>query len=235
MRTLLLVIISLVYPIAKSAGQSVDYNKIILPDNAANVSFEERLVQLAWQNNPASKIADQGVQQAYEEGRVATTAWSTLVGVTGNLNEFSIKRFTDPNAPANQFYPRYNFFVQLPLSLIAQNPHIKKAARARVSVAQNNVNLTKLSLRATVLKLYSEYKKAELVLLVRKQSSSDDESNYLLVEQKFKNGELMVDDYMRAQRGRNDLKIQLAIADNDFKKAKLDVEEIIGMRLEDVR
>jgi outer membrane protein TolC len=125
--------------------------------------------------------------------------------------------------------------VQLPLSLIAQNPHIKRAARARVSVAQNHVNLTKLSLRATVLKLYSEYKKTELVLLVRKQSSSDDESNYLLVEQKFKNGELMVDDYMRAQRGRNDLKIQLAIADNDFKKAKLDVEEIIGMRLEDVR
>ena len=40
---------------------------------------------------------------------------------------------------------------------------------------------------------------------------------------------------MKAQHGRNDTKIQLAMAENDFRKAKLDIEEIIGMRLEDVR
>ncbi len=137
--------------------------------------------------------------------------------------------------PTTNFFPRYNIFLQLPLSLFIQNPHIKNAARAKVAIAESQVDLAKLSLRANVLRLYSEYKKTELILLIRKQTASDDESNYLLIEQKFKNGELLVDDYMKAQRGRNDLKIQLAIAENDFKKRSLTVEEIIGMRLEDVK
>src|SRR5258708_60474 len=203
----LLVAMCLHCSVLAAVGQTVDYNKIILPEGATNINFEERLVQIAWRNNPLSHIVDQGVEQAIEDGKVATTQWSTYTGVTGNLNEFSIKRFTDPSATPNQFYPRYNLFIQLPLALIVQNPHIKRSARAKVTIAESQVNLAKLALRARVLKLYSEYKKVELVLLIRKQTASDDESNYLLVEQKFKNGELLVDEYMRAQRGRNDLKI----------------------------
>ena len=40
--------------------------------------------------------------------------------------------------------------------------------------------------------MYSDYKKYELISLLKKQSASDDDSNYLLIEQKFKNGEIMV-------------------------------------------
>jgi len=234
MRTLLLVL-GVACPFAAAVGQSVDYNKIILPDGASDVSFEERLVQLAWKNNPATRIVDAGVDQAKEETKVTRTAWSTLVGVTGNINEFNINRFAHPETTGNQFYPRYNFFVQLPLGLLVQNPHIKGVGKAKITAAEEQVKLLKLELRSRVLKLYSEYKMAETVKRIRSQSVSDDESNYLLVEQRFKNGEVMVDEYLKAQRARNDLQIQFAIAENDYKQAKLGVEEVIGMRLEDVK
>ena len=81
----------------------VDYNKIILPDDATDVSFEERLVQLAfWRNNPESQMVYQGVEAAREDGKVAVRQWSTLTGVTGNLNEFSVQRWTDPSSCSPQ-------------------------------------------------------------------------------------------------------------------------------------
>ena len=55
-RALPFLTILFILPLAVFA-QRVDYNKIILPVGATDISFEERLVQLAWQNNPASHIA----------------------------------------------------------------------------------------------------------------------------------------------------------------------------------
>ncbi len=71
MKTLYLVVVCLVCPLLILQGQSVDYNKIILPAGAANVSFEERLVQIAWMNNPLSEIVDlgRGAGKAGGEGR----------------------------------------------------------------------------------------------------------------------------------------------------------------------
>lgn len=233
MKTILFLLVC-VSPLLYS--QNVDYNKIILPDDAINTSFEERLVQLAWKNNPLSHIAHDGVKLAQEEAKVIGTDWSTRAGVVGNLNEFNLKAFTEANDNTyNQFFPRYNFYVQLPLSLLFQSPHQKKAARYRVNNAEDRLNFLKLELRTKVLKLYSEYKKTEVIWLIRQETMSDDESGYLLVEQKFKSGDATLEEYMRAQKLKNDMKIQLAIAENDFKKAKLDIEELIGVKLEDVR
>jgi outer membrane protein TolC len=218
-------------------GQPIDYNIIILPEGTSNVTFEERLVQLAWKNNPLTHIANGEVNIAQEDAKVIGSDWATRFGVVGNLNEFNIKEFTNSgqaNNP-NQFFPRYNVYVQLPLSLIVQAPHQKRAARYRISAAEEKVNLLKLEIRSRVLKLYSEYKKAEIIWLIRKQSMADDDSNFLLIEQKFKNGDATIDEYIRAQRTKNDMRIQLAITENEFKKAKFDIEEVIGVKLEDVK
>lgn len=224
------------WPLATLLGQSIDYNRIVLPEHAANVSFEERLVQLAWSNNPASHIALEEVITSEEEFKVQRSQWSSMMGVTGNLNEFNVKALSESDAAeGNLFFPRYNFFVQLPLSLIVEKPHQKKAARSRLRASQHRVNLLKLELRSRVLKLYSEYKKSEVIWTIRRQTTADEESNYLLVEQKFKSGDAPVEEYIQAQRGLNDSKIQLAIAENDYKKAKIDLEEVIGIPLEEVK
>jgi outer membrane protein TolC len=219
-----------------AAAQNVDYKKIILPDDALNTSFEERLVQLAWRNNPESHLAAEGVTQSREEAKVAGNQWTNMIGVQGNLNEFSIKQFTNNDqTQANQFFPRYNFYLQLPLSTVLQMPHTKRAADSKKRQAEERVNLLKLDIRSRVLKLYSDYKTAETIVNLRKQTVDDEDSNYLLIEQRFKNGEASVEDYLAAQRNRNELRVALAQTQNTLQKAKLDLEAMIGVKLEDVR
>jgi len=219
-----------------ATGQTVDYKKIILPDDASNTSFEERLVQLAWRNLSESHLATEGLTQSREEGKVAGNQWTNMFGVQGNLNEFSIKQFTNRDqAQANQFFPRYNFYLQLPLSTILQLPHTKRAADSKTRQAEERVNLMKPDIRNRVLKLYSDYKTAETIVNLRKQTVDDEDSNYLLIEQRFKNGEASVEDYLAAQRNRNELRVELAQAQNVLQKAKLDLEAMIGVKLEDVR
>ena len=58
-----------------SFSQSVDYNKIIVPDQVPEISFEERLVQLAWKNHPTNKVAVQKVEMAQALKSKASWAW----------------------------------------------------------------------------------------------------------------------------------------------------------------
>ena len=237
MKSPVLCFVLMVFVAGSAAAQNVDYKKIILPDEALNTSFEERLVQLAWKNNPESHLAGELVVQSKEESKVAGNQWSNMIGVQGNLNEFTVKSLTggsDVNQ-GNAFFPRYNFFVQLPLATVLQMPHTKKAAVSRTRQAEERVNLLKLDLRSRVLKMYSDYKTAETIVNLRKQTVDDDDSNYLLIEQRFKNGEASVEDYLTAQRNRNELRVEMAQAQNTLQKAKLDLEALIGVKLEDVR
>lgn len=228
-------IVALVFCVSFATAQVVDYNKIILPDNAQNVSFEERLVQLAWRNNPASHIAQRQLDIAREESRLVGTEWSNAFAAAGNLNEFNIKSFTDKTATANQFFPRYNVTLRLPLSLLVETPKRRNIANSRAAIAQETINQSKIEMRTQVLSLYSEFKKMELIWIIRKQTMEDEESNYTTLEQRFKDGDANIEEFLKAQRARNDLKIALAIAETDYVKAKLNLEQIIGVKLEDVK
>lgn len=216
----------------------VDYNKIILPESATNISFEEHLVQVAWKNNPASAMAKKEVTIANYQYKDAKTKWTSLLGVNGNLNEFTIKRFTNANPDTqtgNIYFPRYNVYLHLPLSTFLELPRNKKIAKETLLMTEEKLNLYKLELRAQVLKLYSEFKKNEVIWGIHKSALADEESNFLIVEQRFKNGSVTVEEYIKAQKIRNDQKVQTIIAESAYTKAKLDLEEIIGIRLEEIR
>src|SRR6267142_2066693 len=93
-------------------AQSIDYNKIVLPDRIVPNSFEERLVQLAWKNHPSNRVVDQNVEIAHKEKVVARWQWLDNIYANGNLNEYTLH----PNPGAiNVYYPRYNFGVRVTL------------------------------------------------------------------------------------------------------------------------
>ncbi len=152
------------------------------------------------------------------------------------MNEFNIKSLTSSEtSPVATFFPRYNFYVTLPVSLLIQTPHIRKGGPARTNTAEEEVKLLKLEIRNTVLKLYNDYKLAEKIYQIRQEDFSDEESNFKLMEEKFKTQQIAMEDYLRAHRVLSEVKIQREVAENNLQKAKLDIEQIIGVRLEDVR
>jgi outer membrane protein TolC len=218
-------------------GQQVDYNKIILPPGASNISYEERLVQLAWQNNPASQIVKSDAIAAEHDVKALNAQWLRNIGVTANVNKYSLKEFNgDPDADeVFNYYPAYNVFLTLPLSTFFEGPHLKKAAQNRLEASEERVNQLKLNLRAEVLKRYNDYKMNEEIRNIRKEALADEESNYLVIEEKFKNGTATVESYQQSLKSRNELRIQAVESETMLIKSKLDLEALIGIKLEEVK
>jgi outer membrane protein TolC len=216
-------------------AQEVDYNKIILPDRIQGQDLPEKLVQLAWKNHPTNEVLRRQLAIAQYEVRGGAANWLDMITIQGNLNEFNIdQRQNDENAVPT-FFPRYNFGLRIPLGIFITNSVNAKQNRELVSIAESELNAKKLEIRSVVLKAYNDYLYMEQVLKIQTQQFSDTESNFKLAEQRFKRGEITFDAYSTFQNNVNLSTIRLLDADRNFKNAKLDIEQLIGIRLEDVQ
>jgi outer membrane protein TolC len=212
-------------------GQSVDYNKIILPPSVKDASIEERLVQIAWANMPTNSMAYRRVTMAKNDLRKQQWAWLNHINITGNLNEFTIKGTSDI---PNNFYPRYNFSIGFSLGSFADHSISVKNARENIRLQEESVNDQKLFVRAEVLRRYSTYKSNEELLSMQNRLLTSFESNFKLQQTKFSNGEITMDQFSGSEERLNNQRIRKITAENNFQHAKLDLEQMLGMKLEDI-
>lgn len=215
-------------------GQNVDYNKIILPESSQSSSLEERLVQLAWRNYPGNEALRREVNIAAYDVKQSNASWLENIRVTGNLNEFTIDKTNDPLGRA-AFYPKYNISATISLGTFFTTPYTIKKSKEALVISQANVNAQKLTVRNTVLKLYNEYLMRERVYKLQSQALLDNETSHKLTEQRFRRGEITFEAYSMSLTAYNEIMIAQLQAERDYKNAKLDLEQWIGMRLEDVR
>lgn len=230
-KIILLVIISL--PLLAKA-QNVDYNAIILPYNVSDISFEEKLVRLAWQNNPANTILAHQTEIAELEVKQARWSWLDDFRVQGNLNEFVLDESADV-ANRAAFFPKYNVTGQIRVSYFVGLPMEVKKKKQEAMIAKSNVDLQKLTIRAEVLSRYETYLMQRELLKVQTEIVEDLYSSLSLAEQKFKNGEITLTAYNQELDRYNNQKVKQITTQGDFNIAKIRVEEMIGMKLEDVQ
>jgi len=217
-------------------AQTVDYNKIILPESSQVSEFEEKLVQLAWRNHPSNEALRREVNIAAYDVKQSNASWLENIRVSGNLNQFNLDKRADALSDyRSSFYPLYNFGVTVTLGTFFTTPYTIKKSREALVISQANVNNQKLMVRNAVLKLYNEYLMRERVLKLRSQALLDNETAHKLAEQRFRRGEITFETYSTSQTAYNDAMVAHLEAERDFKNAKLDIEQWIGMRLEDVR
>lgn len=213
-------------------SQNVDYNSIILPDGIEDISIDEKLVRLAWKNYPANEAAQHEVLKAKQYIGVAGSSWLNLVTITGNLNEFNI----DPSAaPANNFYPRYNIGIRMPLGIFVEAPKNVKIAKEDYKISQLNLNQLKLTLRAEVLRRYHNYQSAKSLLKIDTEAENDAYNSYLLIEQQFEAGEVNVSQFMQTSKIYNDQRAKRTISESNYSISIIELEELIGVRLSDVQ
>jgi outer membrane protein TolC len=215
-------------------AQNVDYNKIILPDYTKSVDFGEKLVQIAWKNHPSNEAIRRTVNIATTDVRQSTTAWLDIVRATGNLNEFTINPEADLRNRA-AYWPKYNISASISLGQFFSIPYNTKRAKEQLLVAQANVNNQKLVVRNSVLKAYNEYLLREKMFKVQSQLQMDNETSHKLIEQRFKNGETNFETYAASLSNYSQMTVNQLEAERNYRNAKLDLEQLIGMRLEDVR
>ncbi len=214
-------------------SQTVDYSKIILPESIKAVSFEERLVQLAWKNNPVNSRLIQNVSMLEREKKETKWTWIDNVRITGNLNEFTIDRDNDA-LNRSAFFPRYNFGVQLSLGTFFLTPLRTKISHDRLIMGGLEVNEQKLKFRSDVLGIVEILKERYKVMRLRTTLMED----YLLLfrdaEKKFSRGEILMDEYrLTSQEYYTRAEFEIT-AQSEFNQAKILLESYVGLNLEEV-
>lgn len=215
-------------------AQNVDYNKVILPESTQASEFEERLVQLAWRNHPSNEALRREVNIAGYDVKQSNVSWLENIRITGNMNEFTINKAADPFGRA-AFFPKYNIGASVSLGTFFTIPYTIRKSKEALVISQANVNSQKLAVRNTVLKLYNEFLMRERIFKLHSQALLDNETSHKLAEQRFRRGDITFETYSTSLASYNDGLVAQLQSERDYKNAKLDLEQWIGMRLEDVR
>lgn len=214
-------------------AQDVDYNAIILPTNAVNTSFEEKLVQLAWRNDPNnSQIVKQAAIAQYDL-KQAQWNWLDYFSAQGNLNEFTINPGSDLNSRA-AFFPRYNFSVRVSFGTLATNALEVKKRRVQASINEDAIKARKIAVRAAVLTRFAQYQLAEKKYKIQKETADQSDVNFKYIEQRFKDGQDDLQTYNNILERNTNQQLRLAEVEAELRIAKYGVEELIGTRLENV-
>ncbi|MBT1702591.1 TolC family protein [Chryseosolibacter indicus] len=215
-------------------AQNVDYNKIILPSGVQTDDFAEKLVQIAWRNHPTNEIFRREVNIADIEVNKSKVQWLDLVRFSSNLNEFVLNPGAD-QLSRSAFYPKYNVNGSISIATFFTIPYNTKQSKERLMITQAQVNAQKLQVRNSVMRAYNNYVLREKIFRIQSQLALDNETSHKLLEQKFKNGEITFETYSASLGAFSQMTLNQLTAERDYKDAKLDLEQLIGMKLEDVR
>lgn len=214
-------------------SQSVDYNKIIIPDDVSGpLKLSEKLVQLAWKNLPENAILYKQLDNAEYQLKLERWGWLNNISLSSNFNEFSIN--PPEELEGNIFFPRYNISAAISLGTFITSPTSVKVAKKNKEIAENQIKSQKIKLRAAVLAAYQNYITAEKLYQISFQSAEDEYSRYLFQEEKFKKGELSLEEYNSANDKYSNAQVAKINAENAYLNAKFILESFIGINLEDV-
>jgi len=217
-------------------AQPVDYNKIIPPPEAADVTFPERLVQLAWQNYAVNRAFDLDVESSEAAIRLAKLVWWELISLQLNINSrtvSSIGQFEVPEGD-NQFFPWYNVGVSLSPSKFFTIPAKVHIAEYEYEKSTQALNAQKLRLRAETLTRYEIYKHNLETVKMVSENFEIANSTFILIREKFNKGEATLADFNAANSARIGSLTGKLGAEMQFNLAKISLEELVGMKLEEV-
>lgn len=215
-------------------AQKVDYDRVIPPSYLSELDFSEKLVFLAWQNYPVNQRLYHEYKIAEKNKVKADWAWLDIFSAAYNINEFTINP-TEETRDRALFYPKYNFGARLELGKIVQVPADIKIAKEEIKIASATLNTQKISLRALVLRTYQTYLLAKETLELQIVATEEAFSRFSLSEQRFKNGEITLEQYNEALAYYNTGRRNKLEAETKYNIEKINLEELIGIPLEDVK
>ncbi|MBK9463094.1 MAG: TolC family protein [Sphingobacteriales bacterium] len=210
-------------------AQRANFDKIVYPLDMRAKDFKEVLVQLAWLNNPNNDNLSKSIIIERDKVKLEKQSWMNGVTTSFNLNEGNFSQ------QANGFFPIYNLNASITLGTILSTPTKVKIAKQNVQIAENKVNQQKLQLRAEVLRRYQTYLSSIEILKVRTQAVEDMRVMQTMVIRKFEQGLATVEEYTQALKSYNETIEGKTAAENDIAIAKISIEEMIGMTLEEIQ
>jgi outer membrane protein TolC len=225
----LLVLLTLVLSFASSQAQiSESYATRKRLDSMIYSDVREKLVDLAFQN-PLVVIKDAEIAIAENNLKRAKYSWANTISAQANINEFTLNG--SPNAA---FWPKYNFGVIVPFDIITRTNAEIRNARETIDMTVAMKEDTYRRLRAEVLQKFEDYLLHKELYDMTSLIVDEAYTGFLSMQEKYKVGDVNDMDYSFSFRQYNDAKMRLREKERDMNVSKLDVERLIGVKLETV-
>jgi hypothetical protein len=214
-------------------SQQVDFNMVVQPLETKARDFSEYLVQLAWLNSPESQIVQEQAKNARDSNKNVRKEWTRDAQTTFNLNESNLRSQSTAGAGSNVFFPRYNVSVALNLYNILSQKQKNAIGNREIKIADRKIDQRKLEIRNKTLSRYATYKLAKQLLKLRTLAEQDVYANYILIQQLYKTtDEKSFEEYTHASSAYYAAQEARMKAEAELQIAKLDLEEMIGIKWE---
>lgn len=197
-----------------------------------DTGIEEKLVILALQNVDYDVLIRQ-VAIAKLNVKKEKNSWFDLLVLNAQLNDQSFKHSTAVGNVA-YIYPKYFYGVTIPIGTILSKGGQVKAAKEQVKITEDNQIAAALKLRTDVLSKYKSWRVANSLVLMERQVADDIHAAFLQTEKRFNDGSVTIEAYSESSRNYSMEMTKLLNAQLDADVKKLQIEEVIGVRLESV-
>jgi outer membrane protein TolC len=195
-----------------------------------NYPYLERLIDVAKKNYPEVKLRQSQVNIAKSTLSQSKVLW---------LDAFTASYIYSPKNSINVITPTifngYQLSVSVNIGTLLSKPFTVRNARENVKVAQYQQSEYLLSIEAQVKRLYFSYLSAQAELRLRSGAVIDGETAVKQLKYSFQKGEITFQVYNEAltslyQQGGFKVQAELATI-----TAKTNLEEILGVKLEEVK
>lgn len=190
--------------------------------------YIQQLFEIASENNLEFKTLENTIVIASTESAQTTWEWMNSIRAIGNINEYVINPERNQN---NILFPRYNFSLTVPLGIFTDQASNKKIAKEKTKFAENTAALRINEIKQEIVISYNNYIRTKELLERQRELTENEYSNYLILEEKFKNNDLELRELNQAQRTYNQEYFNQLSLQNDFNRTKLELESLIGAPL----
>ncbi len=214
------------------SAQQTDFDAVIQPVDSKARDFSEYLVQLSWMNYPESAIAQDEWLNARSDNKNTKKEWMRDVQASFNLNESNLRGV---DTFGNVFFPRYNIGITLNLYNILTQKEKSRIGTRRVDIAGHRVNQRKLALRAETLQRWANFRLAREIVKERALVEQEMNNTFIIVQQLYKSDEKTLEEFTTASAAYYQAREARIRAATELELARFQLEEIIGLRWEQVQ
>jgi outer membrane protein TolC len=176
--------------------------------------------------NPDMAIADANITIAGYDLDRAKKSWMSSITAGANINEFVIR-----NSPAASFFPKYNLGVAIPFDILSKTKRERKVAEQNIDVAHYMKQAKLQALKTEVLIRYENYKEKKELVRLQITVIDNDLQAYEAAQKSYADGRIEIEVMNRAYQLYVNEQAKLISKEKDLTVAILQVEELIGMPL----
>ena len=213
------------------------------------LTFEDYLVQLAWQNSFELEGSKYEIDARGQEISLAKKDWTRNLQAGLNMNDVSFPYFLVntlgqetwfgrkidlTKVPAVATYPLWNVGVGVNFGDLLARKNKVKFAENRKKISESELNSKKQKLKGEVLKRYQEYLSSFDIYKVRIQALDAAESNKNQIQSLFSVNKVQFEDYNTANKAYYDALESKVRGEAEIKIKRIAIEELIGTKWESV-